>query len=187
MKYLLKLTFTFILSLFIFGCSNDNVEDIENETEIANNQMIDLLNSKFGVVTTDLGNGGFKFTYPNGKFLTTSSTENSIIVTGTRLNNEIIDFDKLSANEINNLNNSKSQYFLNAINKQTFISNVNNNSNLEQGLYARPCDEHPSDEEFDDCFEREWDEFCDGFVGCVAQATNPVLIAAVVAGHCAAC
>ena len=53
--------------------------------------------------------------------------------------------------------------------------------------FRSPCDEHPGGEEFKVCFKREWSEFCDGLVGCLAQATNPVYIAAVIAGHCVAC
>ena len=51
---------------------------------------------------------------------------------------------------------------------------------------AAPCDQHPSGESFKKCFKREWDNFCDGLVGCLAQATNPVAVATAITIHCAA-
>lgn len=183
MRNTIKISFIFLLTLIIASCSQDDAVT-ENQAEIADKQMIELLNSKLGVETT-IEKGNYKFTYPDGPYLLANTLGENITVSGTRINNKTFIFEKLNQNEI--IDTTNPYVFLNTVNKQDFISTVNNLSNLEIGLYARPCDEHPSNEEFDDCFEREWDEFCDGFVGCVAQATNPVLIAAVIAGHCAAC
>lgn len=52
---------------------------------------------------------------------------------------------------------------------------------------VNPCNKHPKGEKFNTCFKREWDAFCDGFAGCVAQATNPHWVALVITAHCLAC
>lgn len=185
MKYISKIAFSIILSLTFFACDTEETNtNLENESELANKQMIELLNSKLGIETT-IENGDFKFTYPDGRFLLAISSNENITISGTRINNETLVFNKLSQDEI--IDSSNPDVLLKSIKKQDFISTVNDVSNLKIGLVARPCNQHPSNEDFDDCFKREWDEFCDGFIGCLAQATNPVLIAAVIAGHCAAC
>ena len=188
MTNLFKFSIVAVLSFFIISCSEDSIDQSfeQNDTN-ANKEMIGLLESKYGITTEISDNGNFQFTYPDGRVLNTTISNESVIISGTRINNTTFELQKLTKGDIDNYTNSSDNFFLNSVEKQNFISTVNNISNLEIGLYARPCDEHPSNEEFDDCFAREWDEFCDGLVGCLAQATNPVLIAAVIAGHCAAC
>lgn len=51
----------------------------------------------------------------------------------------------------------------------------------------KPCKDHPTSESFDDCFAREWDDFCRDMVGCVLQSTQPVLVATLIAIHCIDC
>jgi hypothetical protein len=152
--------------------------------------MTTLLKSRLGINTEDLGGGSFKFTYPDGRNLIVKKENDVYIANGTRINNKsftvslddgeesITERLKFIDNEINT-----------TITKEEFISTVNDYSKLSNEflLTRSPCDNHPSDESFDDCFAREFQEFCDGFLGCVALATNPVLISAVIAGHCAAC
>lgn len=188
MNNLFKFSIVAFLSFFIISCSEDSIDQSfeQNDTD-ANKEMVELLESKYGVTTKISDNGNFQFTYPDGRILNATITNESVIISGTRLNKTTLELQKLTKEEIDNYTNSRDNYFLNSVEKEDFISTINNVSNLEIGLYKRPCDEHPSNEEFDDCFKREWDEFCDGFVGCLAQATNPVLVAAVIAGHCAAC
>lgn len=50
-----------------------------------------------------------------------------------------------------------------------------------------PCSEHPKGEKFNDCFKREFSDFCDGLVGCLSLAVFPWHISAVIAAHCLAC
>ncbi len=49
------------------------------------------------------------------------------------------------------------------------------------------CSEHPKNESFNQCFKREWDDFCDGIVGCVTQAVKPIMVAALISAHCLTC
>ena len=188
----MKKIFTFALSLSIitliaFSCSND--EAISNNQEAqANKEMAEVLQTKYGIETTILDNGSFEFKYLDGRILNVSQNDGKIVFTGSRVNNEKLTFESVTKDvALENLN-SKSNLFLKGIPKQEFIKSVNNYSNLNQlAKVASPCDEHSSNEEFDDCVEREVDEFCDGLVGCLALATNPVIIIGVIAIHCAAC
>lgn len=55
------------------------------------------------------------------------------------------------------------------------------------GLFVKGIDSHglnPRYETFEECFVREWQDFCDDFVSCVAQATNPIPVAIAIAIHC---
>ena len=50
------------------------------------------------------------------------------------------------------------------------------------------CDElgkRRSGESFDDCFKRNWSNFCCDFIGCLAQIANPLAIAAAITIVCA--
>lgn len=42
------------------------------------------------------------------------------------------------------------------------------------------------DETFGGCFERNWNNFCDGFASCVTQITSPHLVAVAITGVCLA-
>jgi len=50
-----------------------------------------------------------------------------------------------------------------------------------------PCGEHPGSESFDDCFARQWNDFCWDMVGCVTLATHPIAVATLIAIHCIIC
>lgn len=95
---------------------------------------------------------------------------------GTKLNNQTL--------SLNYLPISKNDEF--EITNLTFNMNTEVNSDGKT-TFAAPCSQHPSNEEFDDCFLREWKAFCDGFVGCFAQATNPHAVALAIAIHCVSC
>lgn len=192
MRKLLKLNIILSVVVMVFACSSENNEGtpLDHQAEISNEQIIEKLNSRLGVKTLDLGNGNFEFTYPDGRSLILANKNGNYFINGTRINNQTI----LIALQDNSKPITERLEFTDASNgtllgKKQFISMVNDYSKLSAGssLVMRPCNQHPSNESFDDCFSREWDEFCDGFLGCVAQATNPVIIAAVIAGHCAAC
>ena len=51
----------------------------------------------------------------------------------------------------------------------------------------KPCSQHSSGQTFKQCFKQEWTDFCDGFVGCLAQATSPIRVGALIGLHCAYC
>ncbi len=63
------------------------------------------------------------------------------------------------------------------------FSDIENNNYLNRST----CDQHAGGEDFNDCFSREFGEFCDGFLGCLSLATNPAIISGVIAVHCLVC
>ncbi|GEM_PF-2153403 len=52
-------------------------------------------------------------------------------------------------------------------------------------IVSRELGARKKGETFNNCFARNWTSFCDGLVGCVAQATNPIPVAAAIAIVCA--
>ncbi|WP_396188431.1 hypothetical protein [Flavobacterium sp.] len=109
----------------------------------------------------------FNIIYSDGKVLIAKKqSDGSYKVTGSKINNNSF---VISQNE-------------GKFDESNPASNFRINATM-----ANPCGQHPAGETFNQCFKREWADFCDGFVGCVAQATNPVGVALVIAAHCVAC
>lgn len=132
------------------------------------------MKSRFGDDFTKNEEGSFTFIYEDGKKLeVTPNNDETLLMTGSKISNRIFNVNKMQ----NLTSADEMEYSFDVI--KDFESN--------QGVLLRPCEQHPAGESFNQCFKREWNEFCDAFVGCVAQATNPVLIASVIAAHCAAC
>ena len=173
-----------LLLLFFCSCSqNENITQAEHQANLLN-----YIEKNYNVQVTSTVNG-YKLKYTDSRYLLIENLDDKTIISGTKINNDKFE---LSIDEGNSpIYKRIDPYFQkenNGNNKQNFILTVNSYQNLNGSLTMnKPCDEHPSEEEFDDCFEREWDEFCDGFIGCMAQITNGPLIAAVIAIHCAAC
>ncbi len=74
--------------------------------------------------------------------------------------------------------------FINDINGN--FENRNNNLKKYSKSYG-DCDElgeRRSGESFDDCFKRNWSDFCCDFIGCMAQITNPTAVAAAITLVC---
>lgn len=179
------------LAVGTYSCSQEENfnEEIQNSLE-ADQQMAAILSERYVIETKFLKDDGFQFKYPNGRILDVDRNDGEVILSGSRINNVVLrmslsdgigpisDRMKFSVDETQEI-----------ISKQDFMRSINSSVEIENQITmsAAPCDEHPSNETFDECFEQEWDDFCDGLVGCVAQVTNPVLIAVVIAIHCGVC
>lgn len=61
---------------------------------------------------------------------------------------------------------------------------VINNSLVSDEINNRELGPRKKGETFNGCFARNWTSFCDGLVGCIAQATNPVIVGAAIAIEC---
>lgn len=195
---LITLICTFILLIFLYSCSDQNLEVgnskpeisklIENKTgliEIKNGKEIGLLKtkSKFNSNTTY-----FKSKNDNS-FIVLNNNENKYYLEKGIINDgkfiiessfELTDNmdDNGNGNLIINNVNEKiiiSQTYENGVFKDKVISSTNNQ--LAKGLCQRKAGET-----FSQCNSRETDEFCDDFVSTVAYITNPsiaILIAAL--------
>lgn len=185
--------FTVLMAFCLISYSCSQEEDLNEKSQKlveANQQLANILSEKYGIETINLEDGNFRFKYPDERILQVNNEGGEVILTGSRINNEIFkirmaDENKASSYQLEFLDENSRK----TISKQRFISAVNSSSNIVNSGFkaAAPCDEHISNETFDECFKKEWDDFCDGMAGCVAQAVNPVFVAAVIAGHCAAC
>lgn len=167
MKHLFKITLITILSFSILGCS-DEQEAIE-EQSLNLEELNSKIDTAFGAKITKIESNNYQIDFENGKIAYISLNESGKSkITGTVFGGKSYSFD----NTVFDPDNAPLAF-----------------SPIEYDSTAlrSPCDEHPGGEEFKVCFKREWSEFCDGLVGCLAQATNPVYIAAVIAGHCVAC
>lgn len=179
------------LAVATYSCSREeNFNEESNNLLEADQQMAAILSERYAIETNFLSDGNLQFEYPNGQILEVDRTDGEVILSGSRINNAILRTDLIEGpGPVSN----RIQFSLfetkEIISKQDFIKSINRSSNLENNITmaAAPCDEHPSDETFNECFAQEWEDFCDGLAGCLAQATNPVIIAAVIAIHCGVC
>lgn len=179
------------LAVATYSCSREENFNEESKNSLeADQQMAAILSERYAIETNFLSDGSLQFEYPNGQILEVDRTDGEVILSGSRINNAVLRTDLMEGTgPISDRIKFSLFETKEIISKQDFIKSINRSSNLENQITraAAPCDEHPSNEAFDDCFAQEWDDFCDGLAGCLAQATNPVLIAAVIAIHCGVC
>lgn len=183
----------FCASMFCLSCTVDESAQPQAEESpaflMAGDEMAEILLTRYGIETTILEDNEYSFKFLDGRIMKVIVLENEIVISGSRINNLSYSFENLTEVQINLLDQNSIYLLSSNTLKADFIFNVNDLSNLteEERSLVSPCDEHPTVEEFNDCFVREWEEFCDGFIGCVTQATHPMIVAAIIAGHCAAC
>ena len=184
-----------VLGAFVItSCSDENQETtnpklVFREFNAAEAQMAEILQIRYGIHMGVLENEDYEFTLGNGRKIIMRNIGNQILITGSGINNESYIFEQLSKEQIDNLDN-ESEFLLGSNTlKREFISSINDVSNLlpEQQAMANPCSQHPANETFNECFKREIEAYCDGFVGCVSLALYPISISILIAAHCAAC
>lgn len=163
----------------MYSCSND---DSSLNTSLELNEEIDPdllreIKSRYGADITFEDNS-FKITYDDGSDLVlTEETNGNYIIKGSKINYNVIQVNYLpSSYETDNIE----------VNNFTFKV-LNENENYNRTTSAAPCGQHPGNEGFNECFAREWSDFCDGVIGCVTQFTSPHIVAAIIAAHCATC
>lgn len=178
MKSIFK-TIAFIILIFTFSCNERNTESIDspqssrNEKNISMNarnssgdsDLVNSLRARYNIETQVNEDGSYVLHYADGTFLDVKPTsESTCIISGSKTPGLVM--------EIHHIENDNFEF------------DVKQDTN---GLLAKPCAQHPKNESFNQCFKREWSEFCDGLIGCVAQATNPLPVAAAISLHCALC
>jgi len=165
-----------------YACQKD--EEIKStDTKILSEDIVNLkqsLKAKFDIDLIIVDSNLYKFIYNDGKelFLQNVSDINTSTIYGNKINGEVLNFS-FNLDE-NNFEKSIVIYkSCNEMTTQNFIDIVNPDMNSSiQKLKAT--------ETFSKCFKREWDAFCSDAVSCIAQATNPHIVAIAVAIHCAA-
>ena len=138
------------------------------------------LKVKFGIDLIIVDTNLYKFIYHDGKelFLQNVSEINTITIYGNKINGEVLNFS-FNPDENNFGKNIEIYKSCNKMSTQFFLNIVNPDANS-------PIQKLKAAETFSQCFKREWNDFCDDAVSCIAQATNPVIVGVAIAIHCAA-
>ncbi|MEC4115277.1 hypothetical protein [Myroides pelagicus] len=201
MNKILKITLVTLLSVTFFACSNDesqitdensNVEVsklIENKLgylEVKDEEQIKIIKSK----SKNYSNSLYYKSLEDNSFVVINSIDNKYYLEkGIVVNDQFIieknfvltdNMDDNGNGELIVKNIDENIIVSQTYDKGNFINNVisDTNSFSNKGLCQRE-----GSETFNQCFNREADEFCDDFVSTVAYITNPQ-IAILIAGLC---
>lgn len=170
MKKLLKTSVIITLTLIFNSCSNNSLPD-SNETSESKIKIEDFLKTNYGIIATDLGNGNLEFIYPDGLKLDIKNLNGRYLMSGSKISNKPISL-KMNKEKSNLITSVE---FTSVFSKNSILNNSNLHKN-KNGNYLKRT--------YGQCFKDEWNAFCDGFISCVAQVTNPQGIAAAVAIAC---
>ena len=172
MRNLIKLTFLLLsFGITFYSCSDDSSTELEQTIE-SKIKAEDILKEKYGIMATDLGNGNFEFLYPNGESLNIQNINGNFLISGSRISNKSfglkINEEGFDFNEKFELTDTT---FKKSITHSDLAQIVNNKSFLAKRTFG-------------ECFKEEWNSFCEDFVSCLAQITNPQAIAAAIVIAC---
>lgn len=187
MNKILKITFVLLFSLTFFACSEDESQLNNENSVLAEKELFKKLEQKYGISNINKNNGNYSVIYNDGSKLEIKQlTETSFVASGTKILDSEFGY-KVNIEE----ENFNLEFFNDDFSHKYSISEFSNNID-KFSLLKRPCDEHPEgsgengEETFKECYEREKDEFCDGFWSCLALDTNPAVVI-LIALHCELC
>ncbi|MGM0641998.1 MAG: hypothetical protein ACQESN_11320 [Thermotogota bacterium] len=151
----------------------------QTEEQLTTDQraLSDSLKNKYGINTTFMENGNVHLNYEDGKKVIIKSEDNRYVLTGSKINNQTFGIEVEEGEEkiTQRVHFYDNKNFSAQVSKQEFMKSVHGSFLKEK-------------ESFDECFEREWEDFCDGAASCIARDVLPISSAAVataVAIHCA--
>ena len=177
---MIKVIKNFLLFLFLISISACNQDENMNEENMTTESLVF---KKLYIPIQKNSDAEFKIDFRNMHFQLKEISLNEVMV--KKSDNSV--FSILKDKE----NNFKVTYYLK---DEKIVANLADVSFLfRTQLVTRntedvnPCDQHAPNETFNKCFEREWKDFCSDAPSCIAQAVNPVVIAAAIAIHCATC
>lgn len=189
--------FSIIVVCVITSCEKSN--EIKNHHENSkvslrsyDNESLDsLINAKYDLTIHHINDNVVKVVSDEGRYLTITTHENEIKIQGSMINYQTFTFPEENFKNFSLSNTmSNSNYFLGSdVLITDLVESFYNTSNLsETEIQAmKPCDEHPNNEAFHDCFDREYDEFCDDFLSCFYRELNKPFVVLIIAIHCARC
>ncbi len=202
MKYILKISLLILLGI-VFSCNEDNDLTTPNQQEAD-----ELLEKKYGLVESNKSVIDFvdtsvlsqEFDYSNAQLF---EKDNEIFIVATNLNNsnDMILYRGMLENgsflisksieSINNLDNNGDGEItiINRIENTQFTSEysggkiIGNSIESLNEITIKGLCQREGNETFNQCFNRESDEFCDSFIATAAYITNPS-IPLLIAGLC---
>ncbi len=203
----LSLTFVFLV---LASCEDQSIKEIANTA--TQEKVMSILKSSFGVNTiiekTDVSS---EYVWEKSESIYSSYIDKNklnlesaitILYAGDYKLLIIPFIENSSKNLLVNINKTNEIYkiftmevsfaekTLKSIKFQRLTSEIMASYNVVDGLLtsdeviSRELGPRKENETFNQCFARNWTSFCDGFVGCVAEATNPIVVAAAIAIEC---
>lgn len=165
----LKIFSLLLLGVFTFVFSSCNKDEVRaNESNLSLDKVLTL---KFGLNVVQLSETSYRIGEENSSFIYTLISKNKATIKNS-FNSQIeIEYVKESDFLITYENGSISQ------NSSSIRDFILDNKNVGTEVEMRA-------ETFKECFVREWQEFCDDWSSCIAQAVHPVAVAAAIAIHC---
>ncbi|MDF1697183.1 MAG: hypothetical protein P1U56_15175 [Saprospiraceae bacterium] len=186
---ILKFVYVLFFAILLVSCEKESTELIENDDQVfeATTRENTELENYLGYNVKNFENGNFTF-YINDKDVITGTKtgENHYLLSNP--NGELLEMkadmrvegglnEQISARKVGDPQYSE------IFNFSYFFAAAPNAT----AQAANPCNQHPAGESFDNCFKREWSDFCEDFISCIAQITNPIPVAVAVGIHCASC
>jgi|GEM_PF-7113224 len=187
MKDLIKISLGIFLTIALFACSDDEYQLNKEDSVLAEKELFKKLEKRYDIENIIKTNGNYSVIYNDGSKLEIKKlSDNRFVASGTKILDSEFGYNVNIENKNFNI-----AFFNKDFSEHYSISEFSNNID-KFNLQKRPCDEHPEgsgengEETFKECYEREKDEFCDGFWSCLAIDTNPAILV-LIAIHCEIC
>jgi len=206
MKDLKLITKIFILTILFIGCSSEDNLEIKNNEYITNVDLlllnkyqlnkIDNFSIRFekenydddNIITYRLGDSNEYFHLLQNKY----DKNKNLVIKSLRTLKRLETIKEIEVTFDLDKNKNGKVIFSNLLTGEksvsSFIEGLPNNSNIENTLMSnqyisKSLCQRQGTESYNQCFNRESDEFCDDFISTVAYITNPT-IPALIAGLC---
>lgn len=187
-NFVASLKFLIFLFVLVFSSCQETKEISPNEDALekqeAFNQMAKILENKYFITSKMLNEDDFSFQFPDGRVLTSKLKEGKWEISGSAVNNKAFILPEFKESDFSHFEGSNLQKFFRSDLGIDLLTQLEHNSLERSNQRIQKC---VSGESFDQCFVREAEEFCDGFVGCAAIFIFPEIIVPLIASYCAGC
>ncbi len=187
-NFVASLKFLIFLFVLVLSSCQETDETAPNddglEKQEAFNQVAKNLEKKYFIISKRLNENDFSFQFPDGRVLNSKLKEGKWEISGSAVNNKSFILPKFNKKDYSDFEGSNLQKFFRSNVGLDLLNQLANNNLERSNQRIQKC---VSGETFDQCFVREADEFCDGFVGCAAIFIFPEIIVPLIASYCAGC
>lgn len=187
-NFVASLKFLIFLFVLVFSSCQETNEIAPNEDALekqeAFNQVAKNLEKKYFIFSKRLNENDFSFQFPDGRVLNSKLKEGKWEISGSAVNNKSFILPEFNERDFFDFEGSNLQKFFRSNVGQDLLNQLENNNLERSNQRIQKC---VSGETFDQCFVREAEEFCDGFVGCAAIFIFPEIIVPLIASYCAGC
>ncbi len=142
------------------------------------------MEKKYFIISKRLNENDFSFQFPDGRVLNSKLKEGKWEISGSAVNNKSFILPEFNERDFSDFEGSNLQKFFRSNVGLDLLNQLANNNLERPNQRIQKC---VSGETFDQCFLREAEEFCDGFVGCAAIFIFPEIIVPLIASYRAGC